>query len=524
MGSKKVYTVNSDGKLPHKVSDNSMASSDSSSTYHNSHGISWVMAAIFIVGDMMGAGMISLPLSLGRAGLIAGVVLILLASLFSGYTGIQLGENWEMMQTRWPKYRTHCRRPYPEMAYRALGNWARQAVAVCLVVSQFLIACVLLLISAENFTQLLNTFFNLHLDFCIFIVAIALVLWPFSLLQSPMDFWQLAVISALSSTVAAGLIVFGASWDMPNCAPYRKMPSLEAKQFTLAYGTIVFAFGGHGAFPTIQHDMANPGQFNKSVISSYILITIVYLAVSITGLMAYGNSMVDTVIPSIQLTWVAQTINVLITAHIMPTIIIVLSPLSQQVEEWIKIPNREFGGWQNTNYKKVSEFGARRVLVRTIILFLVCFTALSVLKLGLFLDLVGATTITLMTMLLPSIFWLFMQASAKKREDGLKAGTIQPNSPDVETASLADVWYYTPKLLLAFNLISLTFGFIGGATSAWSAIEALIFSEQLAPCYVKWFRHGFTASVAGGSLNCCGAFKNISYYGDQCASLDSAFH
>lgn len=369
MGSKKVYTVNTDGKLPHKVSDNSVASSDSSSSYHNSHGISWLMAAVFIVGDMMGAGMISLPLSLGRAGLIAGVVLILLASIFSGYTGVQLGQNWEMMQNRWPKYRTHCRRPYPEMAYRALGPWARQSVAVCLVVSQFLIACVLLLISAENFTNLLNTFFSLHLDFCIFIVAIALVLWPFCMLQSPMDFWQLAVISALSSTVAAGLIVFGASWDMGTCSQYRKMPSLDAKQFTLSYGTIVFAFGGHGAFPTIQHDMAMPSQFNKSVISSYILITIVYLGVSITGLMAYGDSMIDTVIPSIQLTWVAQTINVLITAHIMPTIIIVLSPLAQQVEEWIKIPN---------------QFGARRFLVRTVILFLVCFTALSVLKLGLF--------------------------------------------------------------------------------------------------------------------------------------------
>ncbi|CAA22315.1 Amino acid transporter transmembrane domain-containing protein [Caenorhabditis elegans] len=503
MGSKKVYTVNSGGKLPHKVSENSTVSTDSSSTYHNSHGISWLMAAVFIVGDMMGAGMISLPLALGRSGLIAGCVLILLASIFSGYTGIQLGENWEMMQIRWPKYRTHCRRPYPEMAYRALGNWARQVVAVCLVVSQFLIACVLLLISAENFTNLLNTFFHLHLDFCVFIVAIALVLWPFSLLQSPMDFWQLAVISAVSSTIAAGLIVFGASWDMTSCVPYRQMPSLEAKQFTLAYGTIVFAFGGHGAFPTIQHDMAMPHQFNKSVISSYILITLVYLAVSITGLIAYGDSMIDTVIPSIQLTWVAQTINILITAHILPTIIIVLSPLSQQVEEWIKIPN---------------QFGCRRVLVRTFILFLVMFTALSVLKLGLFLDLVGATTITLMTMLLPSIFWLFMQASAKKREDGLKAGTIQQNSPDVETATLADVWYYTPKLLLAFNCISLTFGLLGGLTSAFSAIEALIISEQVAPCYVNWFRDGFKSTREGGSLHCCGAFKNISVYGDQCAA------
>uniref|UniRef100_A0A8R1E1X8 Aa_trans domain-containing protein n=1 Tax=Caenorhabditis japonica TaxID=281687 RepID=A0A8R1E1X8_CAEJA len=508
MGAKKVYNVTDPANLAHKSSENSNSgSSENSSTYHNSHGISWFMAAVFIVGDMMGAGMIYLPLSLGRAGLIAGCILIILASLFSGYTGCQLGQNWEMMQNRWPKYRTHCRRPYPEMAYRALGNWARQAVAVCLVVSQFMIACVLILLSAENFTNLLNNFFGLHLDFCVFIVAIALVLWPFSLLQSPMDFWQLAVISAASSTVAAGLIVFGASWDMSTCVPYRQMPKFDLKQFTLSYGTIVFAFGGHGAFPTIQHDMAKPHQFSKSVIASYCLITLVYLSVSVTGLVSYGDSMIDTVIPSIQLTWVSQTINVLITAHILPTIIIVLSPLSQQVEEWIKIPNK---------------FGIRRFLVRTLILGLTTFTALSVLKLGVFLDLVGATTITLMTMLLPSVFWLFMQASAKKREDGLKMGIVQRNSPDIETATLADVWYYTPKWILAFNIISLTFGLIGGISSAWSAIEELIFAEQVAPCYVQWFREGFVTTVAGGSVNCCGAYKNISHYGtysETCSKL-----
>lgn len=113
MGTKKVYSVSDPKKSQHKTSETSTASSDSSTVcflasysllytvtfqYHNSHGISWFMAAVFIVGDMMGAGMISLPLSLGRSGLIAGIILILLASLFSGYTGIQLGENWEMMQ------------------------------------------------------------------------------------------------------------------------------------------------------------------------------------------------------------------------------------------------------------------------------------------------------------------------------------------------------------------------------------------------------------------------------------------
>jgi hypothetical protein len=39
----------------------------------------------------------------------------------SGYTGIQLGDNWTMMQERWPEYRVTCRKPYAEMGFRAIG-------------------------------------------------------------------------------------------------------------------------------------------------------------------------------------------------------------------------------------------------------------------------------------------------------------------------------------------------------------------------------------------------------------------
>uniref|UniRef100_A0A1I7X818 Aa_trans domain-containing protein n=1 Tax=Heterorhabditis bacteriophora TaxID=37862 RepID=A0A1I7X818_HETBA len=292
------------------------------------------MAAVFIVGDMAGGGMIALPNAVvntgklnsktpGTSGLIPGLILISLCALCSGYTGMQLADNWTMLQERWKTYREHCRKPYGEMAFRAHGVAMRSFVAFMVCLTQFGFATVLILLAAKNLAILLNFFFALKINYCYLIIVVGLIIWPATMLKSPMHFWQVAVFSALSSSLAVFLLIMGMIHDAPVCAVDVSYPDFDIQKFFMAYGTMVFAFGGHAAFPTIQHDMKKPRLFNRSVaeISAvpgnssisishnylFLVIIVFYMSVSLMGYLIYGGSVGEAIIPSIQLQWVQQT-------------------------------------------------------------------------------------------------------------------------------------------------------------------------------------------------------------------------
>lgn len=50
-----------------------------------------------------------------------------LIALVVTYTAYILGQTWLILQRRWPESYTleHCRKPYPEIAYRAMGLKAK---------------------------------------------------------------------------------------------------------------------------------------------------------------------------------------------------------------------------------------------------------------------------------------------------------------------------------------------------------------------------------------------------------------
>ncbi|GMS81574.1 hypothetical protein PENTCL1PPCAC_3749, partial [Pristionchus entomophagus] len=463
--------------------------------FENKHGIHWIIVSILIVGEMAGRGLVALPSSMVDAGIWAGAALTIISALASGYTGIQLGENWLMMQYRWTEYRHSCRKPYPEMAYRALGTWGRVFKSILMSVQQFYLSVVFLLLASNNISSLLFDRFSIKVNFCFVALIVTVILLPLLMLGSPKDFWQAGLIAVISTSTAIVLIFIGAAHDQGECMKYVEYPPVAFDKFFLAYGTIMFAYGGHDCFPTFQHDMKKPQDFSKSVIVGYIIIIIMYLPVAVYGYIVYGGSLTSgSVNHSISASQLGQAVNILITLHVIFTEIIVISPLTLTLEELFRIPNK---------------FGIGRVILRTIIMIAVLFMALSIPKFGPIVDLIGGSSVTLITMILPGIFSLSLVAGKKKKDHKVLHGAVSRSEDDNELPSFLDNYRVFKPWLLILNFIIIAFGLFGGVASTISAFNELISTSWDVPCYVQLFIGTLSFNADNGLVNCCCEYRNL---------------
>nr|CDJ94972.1 Amino acid transporter domain containing protein [Haemonchus contortus] len=456
-------------------------------------GFSWLVAAVFIIGETAGSGLVAMPNAIKNTGLIGGPILLCLLAVVTSRTAMQLGDNWLIMQKRWPQYLEPCRSPYAEMAYRSIGGRASRIAHVLIQITLFGGASVFSLLAARNIADLLHLF-GYPIHFCISLFAVAIFLWPFMMLRSPMHFWQVSIGAALSTTIAVILILIGTSIDIPTCFQAASYTTVTARQFSLGFGTIVFAYGGHPVFPTIQHDMAKPRHFGKAVILSYIVLFLLYSPVALSGYAVYGTSISDSVISSIQTPILRLLISVLITLHVLFSILIIINPLHQGVEEHVGVKH---------------EFGIGRVIVRTIVLFLTTFVASLLPNFGVFLDLVGSTSMTALTLVFPGLFSLYLEAAEKLREEAPRiSNSLEMDNNPIPT--IRQVFARTSNIRLLVEAFVICGGVIFGVISTVNALLQASQSPLASPCFVQLFSNRTSSSSSISKFYCCGKYRNIS--------------
>ncbi|KAK5966500.1 Transmembrane amino acid transporter protein, partial [Trichostrongylus colubriformis] len=237
--------------------------------HRNPGGINWFVAALFIVDYQAGGGLVRITTAMVQVDLYIGFAVFLLLMGVTLYTAYALGQCWNILLNTWSIYRVHCRKPYASIGYRAMGSNMRKFVSVVIDITQFGVSIVYLLLSAKNIHSIIKTFTNADVSYCIVVLILAVCLLPVTYLKSPQDFWVAVLVAMFTTGTAIVLIILGIALDYGLCSDHTGVPPLRPKNFFLSLGTAVFACGGHAAFPTIQHDMKNPGDYNKSLITSF---------------------------------------------------------------------------------------------------------------------------------------------------------------------------------------------------------------------------------------------------------------
>ncbi|CAP25750.2 Protein CBG05208 [Caenorhabditis briggsae] len=432
----------------------------------HSGGMGWPKASLFLIGHSAGAGMLAMPMAFSVMGVEIGTLLTIVCAGFSLNTGLQLGWMWLMLQEIWPEYRKLCQNPYGAIALRSYGPIARHAIEIMVCFSELGYTVVLLLLAAKNASVLFHFFLAMDISQCYLIVIVAVLVWPSIMLRSPENFWQIAWISTASSWAAVVLIVIGVIQDAPVCS--KDVPHEPASVFKafMSYGSMVFAYAAHPSFPTCQHDMKHPSQFSYSLMLTWGIISVYYMVVSYLGYFVYGSSIGDSIISSIQNTTFQQLINLMFAIHVASTIVIASSPAFQI----------------------------------TLVFFLVTLTALTFPHFGPMINLLGASVNSLIAMILPSAFYLSLRAFREK---------WKLNKKRTELPSFKEIFQTTPKHILIFNIVSMTFGLLAAIISTISAIRTFLDSSLPPPCYIQYFQSGLSFSAPNGTIGCCGTYRNL---------------
>ncbi|XP_072165257.1 uncharacterized protein [Diadema setosum] len=413
-------------------------------------GLGALTTGLFIIGEVAGTGVLALPRAVVDTGWI-GLAIIIFGACMLGYTGVILGRCWTIVKERFPeKYAGHTRYPYPAIGYEAFGRIASNAVRFCVHFTMFGSSVVFLLLAADN----LHTLFSRSLNFCLWPPIITLFLLPLCWLGTPKDFWVVATGASISTGIASFILFIQVLLEIPAEPPPHTPPSVTS--FFTAFGTIIFAYGGHGAFPTIQHDMKDPRRFYISVLFGYSTTFLMYFPVAAAGYFVFGDRFIelntDNILHVISKGAINTIVTVMIMVHLVLSFVISINPLFQELEEVLGIP-------LNFNWK--------RVVSRTVVLLLVLFTGETIPHFGTILSLVGGSTVTCLTCVFPPLFYLRLNTMAdptgkwKKRELTL----------------------HNKVILAEITMV----GVVGGVASIFSVIYSMATgqSQFTVPCYVN---------------------------------------
>ncbi|KAG1671441.1 Amino acid transporter AVT1D [Nymphon striatum] len=458
-----------------------------------SSGLGFAATVFLLAGELIGTGIVTLPFSMVTSGP-TGFVLFVVITLMCCYGGVTLGRCWQIIIDRDPRYDDHIRDPYPIMGEICFGQPMRIIVRVLVYIMQFGSGVVVLLLAA----QMANAMSEVqNIAYCHWILIFCASVTPLMWLGSPKDFWQAGMVALLATVLTAILIITSV---LLNNNPYNfevPKPKVTFDSIILAFSTVAFANSGIPTFPTIQNDMKDKSKFTWVVLASNSNTDKEYI-IQLSDRNSFENKFINKLLNRYNLcsfnrvyTQPTRMYTKERKKTFIPTKLaekqnkeysVIISWLRIYIHKKnykeIKLGSMCFDGIDPTIirlilvHEKLENVGHNvhciwRMLTRTGMMILVLFVGVTVPRFSYLLDVIGGSTLPLLSLVLPSIFYLrltsdkFMQDSSSEK---WKIGTFH-------------------KLFLGLLIV---FGVISAVIATYVSVKQMSSHNTFVyPCYIK---------------------------------------
>uniref|UniRef100_A0A7M5UWV5 Amino acid transporter transmembrane domain-containing protein n=2 Tax=Clytia hemisphaerica TaxID=252671 RepID=A0A7M5UWV5_9CNID len=364
-------------------------------------GLSLTTSIFFVVGDVVGAGVVALPYSMKLVGYL-GIPMFMMCSLLMCYCAILLAKACATVMRDID--RRSLRDPYPRVGLEATGKFGRYVTIFALFVNQVLTCIVFVLLAGEILLELIPStpwdHYSYRMQLRIWFMICGMVLLPFTFLGSPKDFAGIGFMAMATSGVAIALVIVMLAYVSGYTVDNEKTMPKTMDGFLHAFGTVLFGFGGVSIFPTIQADMKKPDQFVTSVTVGYIIISIFYVVTPLTAYIILGDLIREDLLTTFSYLELYFTNHLFrtfcmaaqacICGHVLCAFVLNINPVYQQFEALVGIP---------------TDFCWQRVISRTFWMFFILFTAVVIPAFGPVLSFVGGSFAALLGVILPVVFY-----------------------------------------------------------------------------------------------------------------------
>jgi vesicular inhibitory amino acid transporter len=418
-------------------------------------GLSILTASIFLAGEMAGSGVLALPYAILGTGW-PGLLLIIFFTVNSLFSGTRLGLCWVMLEDRYDEFKGEIRDPYPAIGEKAFGKIGRIVSLICICITLYGGGCVFIVLISQLLSGIMAAV-NVHLTICMWMVVTATILTPLTWFGTPKDFWPIAVGALITTVIACVLIMVNVGEKSAQLDAI-EYPPASANGFFQAFGSIMFAFAGASTFPTIQADMRDRSQFKYAAIFAILILFLIYFPMAAVGYFSLGSLVEDNIVLSMTDGWMKVTVEIMLLLHLITAFPIITNPPAQMFEEILGLP---------------TTFSIKKCVFRSVSVFFLLFVAESIPSFGAILNLVGGSTVTLLTFVFPPLFYMRIADATI----GVKA---------VQERKVA-LW---ERIYCWFLIIV---GIAGGCMATYNAITSIAGSNFATPCYIN-----SNVTVSGG--------------------------